>query len=106
MGLIIQSTESKKINMKDLNGKITEVDSVYARIESASRMDGKTTECAFPYFTMTKEAYKLGAPFVQTDIPSSVSGEVTEQSQQSSHELCKAYLEGLGYSVEIDLPKP
>lgn len=102
MGLIIKSTESKKIQMKDLNGKVTETDSVYARIESASRIDGKTTECAFPYFTLTKEAYKLGAPFIQTDIPSSVSGEVVEQSQQSSHDLCKAYLEELGYVVQID----
>lgn len=103
MGLIIEENGSKKIKIKDLNGEVTEVKSVYARIESASRIDGKTTECAFPYFTLSKEAYKLGAPFVQSDIPSSVSGEVIEQSQQSSHELCKSYLEGLGYVVTIDL---
>jgi hypothetical protein len=103
MGLIISSTEEKQINIKDLSGQVVPTESVYSRIESAARIDGKTVECAFGYTTISKEAFKLGAPFIATDIPSNCSGEVLVQDHASIHELVKTHLESLGYSVVIDL---
>ena len=103
MGLIIKATEEKKINYQDLSGKVQELESVYARIEWAARPNGTTVEGAFPYIYMTKEAMKLGASIIQTDIPTSVSGEVKTQDNQAAHDLAKAELEKEGYNVIIDL---
>jgi hypothetical protein len=103
MGLIIKATEEKKINYQDLSGKVQELESVYARIEWAARPNGTTIEGAFPYMFVSKEAMKLGASMIQTDIPTSVSGEVTKQDNQAAHELAKAELEKEGYNVIIDL---
>jgi hypothetical protein len=103
MGLIIKATKEKKINYQDLSGKVQELESVYARIEWAARPNGTTIEGAFPYIYMTKEAMKLGASMIQTDIPTSVSGEVAIQDNPSVHDLAKVELEKLGYEVEVDL---
>jgi hypothetical protein len=103
MGLIIKSTEEKKIQYQDLSGKVQELESVYARIEWAARPNGTTVEGAFPYIYMTKEAMKLGASIIQTDIPTSVSGDVEKQDNQAVHDLAKVELEKLGYEVEVDL---
>ena len=103
MGLIIKATKEKKINYQDLSGKVQELESVYARIEWAARPNGTTIEGAFPYMFVSKEAMKLGASMIQTDIPTSVSGEVTKQDNQAAHDLAKAELEKEGYNVIIDL---
>jgi hypothetical protein len=103
MGLIIKATEDKKIQYKDLSGNIQELASVYARIEWASRPNGTTVECAFPYIYLSKEAMKLGASIIATDIPTSVNGEVSIQDNPSVHQLCKDTLESQGYEVDIDL---
>jgi hypothetical protein len=103
MGLIIKATEEKKINYQDLSGKLQELESVYARIEWAARPNGTTIEGAFPYMFVSKEAMKLGASMIQTDIPTSVSGDVEIQDNQSAHDLAKAELEKEGYNVIIDL---
>jgi hypothetical protein len=103
MGLIIKATEDKKIQYKDLSGKVQELESVYARIEWAARPNGTTVEGAFPYMFVSKEAMKLGASMIQTDIPTSVSGEVKTQDNQCAHELAKTELEKVGYNVTIDL---
>jgi hypothetical protein len=103
MGLIIKATKEKKINYQDLSGKVQELESVYARIEWAARPNGTTVEGAFPYIYVSKEAMKLGASMIQTDIPTSVSGEVEKQDNQCAHELAKAELEKEGYNVIIDL---
>jgi hypothetical protein len=103
MGLIIKATKEKKINYQDLSGKVQELESVYARIEWAARPNGTTVEGAFPYMFVSKEAMKLGASIIQTDIPTSVSGEVGIQDNQAVHELAKTELEKLGYIVDIDL---
>ena len=103
MGLIIKATEEKKINYQDLSGKVQELESVYARIEWAARPNGTTVEGAFPYMFVSKEAMKLGASMIQTDIPTSVSGEVTKQDNQAVHDLAKTELEKEGYIVDIDL---
>lgn len=103
MGLIIKSTEEKAINYMDLSGKVQELESVYARIEWASRPNGTTVECAFPYIYISKEAMNLGASIIKTDIPTSVNGEVLIQDNPAVHNLCKAELEKLGYDVDVDL---
>jgi hypothetical protein len=103
MGLIIKATEEKKIQYQDLSGKLQELESVYARIEWAARPNGTTIEGAFPYMFVSKEAMKLGASMIQTDIPTSVSGEVTKQDNQAVHELAKTELDKEGYNVIIDL---
>jgi hypothetical protein len=103
MGLIINATEEKTINYKDLSGNVQQLESVYARIEWAARPNGTTVEGAFPYIYLTKEAMKLGASIIQTDIPTSASGEVQIQNNQAVHELAKGKLEAEGYIVEIDL---
>jgi hypothetical protein len=103
MGLIINSTEQKKINYKDLSGNIQELESVYARIEWASRPNGTTVECAFPYIYLSKQAMNLGASIIATDIPTSVNGEVSIQDNQAVHQLCKTTLESQGYEVVIEM---
>jgi len=103
MGLIINSTEEKKINYKDLSGNIQELESVYARIEWASRPNGTTVECAFPYIYLSKQAMNLGASIIATDIPTSVNGEVATQDNQAVHQLCKTTLESQGYEVVIEM---
>ena len=103
MGLIISSTPEKPINIKDLSGQVVPTESVYSRIEVGARIDGKTVECAFGYITVSKEAYKLGAPFIATDIPANWSGEVPVQDLATIHEKIKTHLEALGYSVVVDL---
>jgi hypothetical protein len=52
---------------------------------------------------VSKEAMKLGASMIQTDIPTSVSGDVEIQDNQAAHDLAKAELEKEGYNVIIDL---
>ena len=103
MALIIKATEEKTIQYKDLSGKIQELPSVYARVEWAARENGTKVEAAFPYIFVSKEAFKLGASMIQTDIPTSTNGDVTIQENLTVHELCKVELEKLGYEVEIDL---
>lgn len=103
MGLIIKSTESKKIETKGFDGNVTELESVYARVEAALRPDGKTIEVAFPYVFLSKEAYKLNAPIMQTNVPTSASGEALEQSLLTCHEVAKVALEQYGFEVEIDI---
>jgi len=103
MGLKINATKEKTIKYMDLSGKVQELESVYARIEWAARPDGTTVEGAFPYMYLSKEAMKLGASIIQTDIPTSVSGEVLIQDNEAVHELAKIKLEEEGYLVEIDL---
>jgi hypothetical protein len=103
MGLIIKSTEERIIQYKDLSGNVQVLESVYARLEWASRIDGKSVEVAFPYIFISKDAFLLGASMIQTDIQTNVSGEVIVQDNPMVHELCKIELEKLGYLVQIDL---
>lgn len=103
MGLIIKSTEEKTIQYRDLSGKVQELPSVYSRVEWAARENGTKVEAAFPYIFVSKEAFKLGASMIQTDIQTNVNGEVSIQDNLMVHELCKSELEKLGYKVEIDL---
>jgi hypothetical protein len=52
---------------------------------------------------LSKAAFKLNAPTIPTDIPTSASGEVLEQSMLTAHEVASAMLVKEGYEVIIDL---
>jgi hypothetical protein len=103
MGLIIKSTSTKKIQSQGYDGKIAELESVYARLEFACRPNGTTIEVAFPYIFLSKEAFKLNAPTIPTDVPTSATGEMVEQSILTAHEVSREMLVKEGYTVEIDL---
>lgn len=107
MGLIINSTESKKIQSKDFDGNIVEIESVYARLEFAGRPDGVTVEVAFPYIFKSKQGFKLGASQIPTDLSiTNATGNILEGSSQSNAEAHRIAAERLiteGYDVTIDL---
>lgn len=103
MGLIIKSTKTKKIQSQGYDGQISELESVYARLEFACRPNGTTIESAFPYIFLSKAAFKLNAPTIPTDIPTSATGEVLEQSMLTAHEVAKEMLIKQGFDVVIDL---
>jgi hypothetical protein len=103
MGLIIKSTEEKKITIQ---GTAIELNEVYGRIEFAGRADGKTLEVAVATYA-SKEAFESGASVLSTNVQQgSFNAEIlpTElQSIDTAHEYGKQAFEQLGYSVEIDL---
>lgn len=103
MGLIINSTEEKKITIQ---GTEIELPNVYARLEFAGRADGKKLEIAVATFA-SKNAYKGGASTLSTNVPQgtlNVELQVGElQSVETAHAYAKAAFEQEGYSVDIDL---
>lgn len=98
MGLIVKSTEEKKIFIK---GTPMELSSVYLRVEFASRADGKTMEIAnYTYFD--KAAYAEGT-VLPTDLP---AGSLTIQLEEgltqdpaTALSYMKLALEQQGYTV-------
>jgi hypothetical protein len=103
MGLIIKSTEGKKITIQ---GTAIEVPEVYGRLIFVGHTDGVTIEIGISNYG-SKEAFKGGASVLPCDVPNgSFSEPIKEgeyQSIQTAHEIAKAKFEGFGYSVEIDL---
>jgi hypothetical protein len=107
MGLIINSTENKKIQSKDFDGNITEVESIYARLEFAGRPNGTTIEVAFPYIFKSKQGFQNGASQMPTDLSvTNAVGEIalgTMQGNAEAHRIAAEKLEAEGYDVTIDL---
>lgn len=103
MALIIKSTETAKVQYKGLDGSITDISQVYARLEVAMRPNGKLIEVALPYIFLSKEAYKNNGIVLQTNIQTSFNGEVVDQTHQLIHEFVKSELEKVGFEIEIDL---
>jgi hypothetical protein len=103
MGLIITSTEEKKII---IIGTEIEVPSVYGRIEFAGRADGKTLEISVSTYA-SKEAFTSSASALSTNVPQgniNVEIKPTEiQSIDTAHEYAKLAYEQMGYQVTIDL---
>jgi hypothetical protein len=103
MGLIIKSTEDKKITIQ---GTAIEVPEVYGRIEFAGRADGKTLEVAISNYA-SKEAFESGASSLPCDVPNGSfkvelqAGEL--QSIETAHSYSQQAFIDLGYDVEIDL---
>jgi hypothetical protein len=102
MGLIIKSTEDKKIVIK---GTDIEMPEVYGRIEFAGRADGKTLEVAIGTYA-SKVAFKEKASQISTDVPQgSFSVELKEGEEQSIESALaygKAAMEQQGYEVIIE----
>lgn len=103
MGLLINSTEEKKIT---IIGTQIEVPSVYGRIEFAGRADGKTLEVSIATYA-SKEAFESGVSALSTDVPQgnfAVEIQPTEiQSIETAHTYGKLAYEQYGYEVVIDL---
>jgi hypothetical protein len=103
MGLIIKSTENKKITIQ---GTAIEVPEVYGRLEFAGRADGKTLEVAVATYA-SKEAFTSGASVLSTTVQQGTfNAEIlpTElQSIDTAHEYGKQAFEQLGYTVVIDM---
>jgi hypothetical protein len=103
MGLIINSTEEKKITIQ---GTEIELPNVYARLEFAGRADGYKLEIAVATYA-SKQAYESKASQLSTNVPQGTlnvdlkEGEI--QSVETAHAYAKAAFEQEGYSVEIDL---
>jgi hypothetical protein len=102
MGLIIISTETKKIL---ITGTQIELPNLYGRVEFAARADGKTLEIALSTFA-SLEAFENNASVITTNVPMgnlTVKIEPT-QSQDLTTSLLymKAVLEQDGYAVIIE----
>lgn len=102
MGLIIISTETKKIL---ITGTSIELPTIYGRVEFAARADGKTLEIALSTFA-SLEAFEAKASVMTTSVPMgnlTVKIEPT-QSQDLTTSLLymKAVLEQDGYEVIIE----
>lgn len=102
MGLIIESTESKKIL---ITGTELEVPSVYARVEYGARIDGKTIEIAI-YTFASKETFSSNVGVLPTTIPMGSYGyELNNNEPQdvtTALNLTKLILEQDGYKVTIE----
>lgn len=103
MGLIINSTEEKKITIQ---GTEIELPNVYTRLEFAGRADGKKLEIAVATYA-SKQAYKSGASQLTTNVPQGTlnvelqEGEI--QSVETAHLYAKLAFEQEGYNVELEL---
>ena len=103
MGLIINSTEEKKITIQ---GTEIEMPNVYARLEFAGRADGKKLEVAIASYA-SKQAYKSGASQLSANVPQgALNVELQEgesQSVETAHKYAKIAYEQMGYEVVIDM---
>jgi hypothetical protein len=103
MGLVIKSTEDKKITIQ---GTEIELPEVYARLEFAGRANGVRLEVAVATYA-SKEAFKAGASVLSTSVEmGNISQDVAEgelQSVETAHKYAKLAYEQLGYEVVTDL---
>jgi hypothetical protein len=102
MGLIINSTEEKKIIIA---GTTIEVPSVYGRIEFAGRADGKTLEIFIATYA-SKEAYKGGSSILSTDVQQGSLNIKLQGEEKQTIDTALFYSElaytQMGYQVLID----
>ncbi|RPJ56874.1 MAG: hypothetical protein EHM12_09815 [Dehalococcoidia bacterium] len=102
MGLIIESTENKKIL---ITGTDIELQTLYGRVEFAARANGKTLEIALSTFA-SLEAFEAKASVITTSVPMGNLNVELEagQAQDLDNSLMymKAALEQEGYSVIIE----
>lgn len=103
MGVLIKSTDSKKIFVK---GTEIELAEVYARLEFTALANGSDVQIKFKIF-QNKDTYKSNNR-LPTNLPlkeyyAKVDTETQSQSIDVIHELTKDYIESLGYECIIDL---
>jgi hypothetical protein len=103
MGLIIKSTEEKKVTIQGTDIELLEV---YGRLEFAGRADGVTIEVAVSTYA-SKQAFKESASVLSTSVQQgSFTTEIKDgesQSVETAHTYAKQAFEQLGFDVEIDL---
>lgn len=102
MGLIITSTETKKIV---ITGTEIELPNVYGRVEFAARANGITLEISLATFA-SLEAFEAKASVITTSVPmGNLNVELTTgqgQDLNTSLLYMKAALEQEGYNVVIE----
>jgi hypothetical protein len=102
MGLIIKSTENKKIT---ITGTSIELPEVYGRIRFLGDFNGKTIQGEVSTFA-NASTFAEGK-MIHTDVPVSAyqseleAGEV--QSLETAHKYAKIAYEQMGYEVIIDI---
>ena len=102
MGLIINSTEKKRIFIQ---GTKIELKNVYARLEFSARENGTTLETAINIYE-SKDAFKKGQNTLFTDLQRGsqiVELKIDEkQNLESAEFYTKLQFEELGYNVEFE----
>ena len=106
MGLIVNSTKENKIEILGLDGNLTEVSSIYVRIQFFCPSDGVTINGAFESY-LSKDAFKKGAPMVKSTFGgANFEGAILDgkpQGNESAHDVALRALTDGGYSATIDL---
>ena len=99
MAVTIKNTEEKQVKFN--NTEIT-IDNVYVRLVFVAKANGTDVEVELiPY--ESKEKYDESLQINNTNLPRTISGEVTNQNLEEVHILVKEKLEELGFEVEIQL---
>lgn len=101
MGLVINSTENKKIHIA---GTQYELSNVYARIEFAGRLDGITLEVGSIIYA-SKQAYEENKPIFTDVVNDPFAVELLPNETQNVNtalNYAKQYFNNLGYNTEID----
>jgi hypothetical protein len=103
MGVLIKSTDLKKIHIK---GTEIELSMVYIRIEFNAKANGSDIEIRFKCF-QNKNTYKDNNR-LPTDLPlntyyAKIDTEIKTQNIDVVHEIVKDYFESIGYECIIDL---
>lgn len=103
MALIISPTTEQKIHIQ---GTTIELPSVYTRLEFGCRSNGITMEIAF-YTYADHASYLAGSSLptdlITTNLTQDINPTTQTQGLAAAHELAKAWFEGQGYQVSINL---
>jgi hypothetical protein len=104
MALIIKSTESKQLNVRNSSINLS---NIYGRLAFVAGVDGRSLEIGIDTYE-SKEKYTASPEnMLLTDFPQGsirATIEASEvQSVETAHKYGKIAVEELGYSCEIDL---
>jgi hypothetical protein len=104
MALIIKSTESKKLNVR--NSSIN-LPSIYGRLAFEGSADGRSLEIGIDTYERKEKFLESTENMLLTDFPQGnirATIEVNEvQSIETVHKYGKIAVEQLGYECEIDM---
>ena len=99
MALIVTSTTNNQIHVQ---GTAIELSSVYTRLEFGCRPNGTTMEIAF-YTYADRAAFLAGTDLPTSNLTQDIDPTTQTQGLAAAHELAKAWFEGQGYQVSINL---
>lgn len=104
MALIIKSTETKQLNVRNSSINLT---SIYGRLAFVGGADGRSLEIGIDTYESKEKFVQSPENMLLTDFPQGsikATIEVEEkQSVETAHKYAKIAVEQLGYSCEIDL---